>query len=65
HDTKSITNGGSLLDGKPGSALSANQHFEKADSNGTLRQWTGIITLLDTRDLVLAQDGPIQIRTAA
>lgn len=39
--------------------------FEKADSNGTLRQWTGIITLLDTRDLVLAQDGPIQIRTAA
>ena len=39
--------------------------FEREDSNGTLRQWTGIITFIDTRDLVLAQDGPIQIRTAA
>lgn len=39
--------------------------FEKADASGALRQWTGIIKLLDARDLTLADDGPILIRTAA
>jgi len=39
--------------------------FEKADASGALRQWTGVIKLHDTNDLVLADDGPIQIRTAA
>ena len=40
-------------------------NFERLDGSGALRQWTGIITLLESKDLTLAEDGPIQIRTAA
>lgn len=39
--------------------------FERADGTGVLRQWAGIVKLLDTKDLVLADDGPIRVSVAA
>ena len=39
--------------------------FERTDSSGVLQSWTGVVKLLGAKDLVIGDDGPIQIRTAA
>ena len=39
--------------------------FERTDSSGVLRSWAGVVKLLGAKDLVIGDDGPIQIRTAA
>lgn len=39
--------------------------FERTDTSGVLRSWTGVVKLLGTEDFIIADDGPIQIRTAA
>lgn len=39
--------------------------FERTDTSGAPRSWTGVVKLIGTEDFVIADDGPIQIRTAA
>jgi hypothetical protein len=39
--------------------------FQRPDQNGIMQEWTGTIKLMATSGLVLADDGPIQVKTAA
>ncbi|WRH62514.1 MAG: hypothetical protein RSE12_19480 [Fuscovulum sp.] len=39
--------------------------FQRPDENGVMQEWTGTIKLMATSGLVLADDGPIQVKTAA